>query len=97
MPYSTSHLLTSPPLGLTVAVAVAVVCLTEVAALVTTAGGLGNVLKTPSPPSPMPPALVADDPEVVGGVRRQAGDRRGDRDGARYPSPGSEEHGTIDP
>ena len=39
VPYSNVHLLTSPPLGFTVAFRVAVVWVIEEAALVTTAGG----------------------------------------------------------
>ena len=41
MPYSNLHSLTSPPLGFTVAFSVALVWLTDNAAVVTTVGGRG--------------------------------------------------------
>src|SRR5271165_644808 len=59
-PYSNSHLLTSPPLGLTVAFSVAEVCVTDEAALVTTVGAFGSVLKVSSEPLLVPPAFVAE-------------------------------------
>ena len=52
--------MTSPPLGLTVALRVAVVWVIDVAAPVTTVGGLGGVLKVSSEPLLVPPALVAE-------------------------------------
>ena len=60
MPYSNSHLLTSPPFGFTLALSVAVVCATGEAALVTTIGALGSVLRVSSEPLLVPPAFVAE-------------------------------------
>ena len=60
MPYSNSHSLTSPPLGLTVAFRVAVVCAIGEAGLVTTVGAFGSVLSVSSEPLLVPPALVAE-------------------------------------
>ncbi len=60
VPYSNSHLLTSPPLGFTVAFSVAVVWVTDDAALVTTVGAFGSVLNVSSEPLLVPPALVAE-------------------------------------
>ena len=60
MPYSNSHFVTSPPLGLTVAFSVAVVAVTAEAAVVTTVGALGSVLSVSSEPLLVPPAFVAE-------------------------------------
>ena len=60
VPYSSSHLLTGPPLGLTVAFNVAVVWVTADAAFVTTAGAFGSVVSVSSEPLLVPPALVAE-------------------------------------
>ena len=61
VPYSNSHLLTSPPLGFTVAVKLAVVWVIEEAALVTTVGEFGaSVLNVSSEPLLVPPGLVAE-------------------------------------
>src|ERR1700727_1385862 len=59
VPYWNWQLDTVPPLGLTVALSVAAGCEIEVAVPVTTAGGLGRVVKVPSLPLVVPPALVA--------------------------------------
>ncbi len=58
VPYSNSQLLTSPPLGLTVALSVAVVWVIGEAGVVTTVGGFGSVLKVSSEPLLVPPAFV---------------------------------------
>ena len=47
MPYSSSHSLTAPPLGFTVAFKVAVVWVTADAAFVTTVGGFGDTSGAP--------------------------------------------------
>jgi hypothetical protein len=60
VPYSNLHSLTSPPLGLTVALSVAVVWVIDEAGFVTTVGGFGSVLKVSSEPLLVPPALVAE-------------------------------------
>ena len=59
-PYSNSHLLTSPPLGLTVAFSVAVVWVIDDAGLVTTVGGFGSVVNVSSEPVFVPPEFVAE-------------------------------------
>jgi hypothetical protein len=95
VPYSNLHSLTSPPLGFTVAFSVAVVWVTDEAAFVTTVGALGSVLKRFISAFARAAGVGRRDPEVVGGVRREARERRGHRDRAR-PRPGSEEQEAVD-
>ena len=81
MPYSKWQSLTVPPLGFTIAFNVAEVCLTEDATPVSTVGGVAaaslNVGRSLRPSRPR----SSRDPEVVGGVRAEAGRR------ARTPPP----------
>ena len=60
VPYSKVHSVTLPPLGLTVAFSVAVVCPTAVAFSVTTVGAFGSVVSVSSEPVVVPPAFVAE-------------------------------------
>ena len=60
VPYSSLHSLTSPPLGLTLALRVAVVWVTDAAGSLITVGALGRVLSVSSVPLLVPPALVAE-------------------------------------
>ena len=59
-PYSNLQSVTSPPLGLTVALSVAVVLVISVAVSVTTVGAFGSVLSVSSEPVLVPPAFVAE-------------------------------------
>ena len=60
VPYSSLHSLTSALFGLTVALSVAEVCVTDEAGFVTTAGEASSVLSVSSVPGLVPPALVAE-------------------------------------
>ncbi len=59
MPYSSSHAVTFPPFGLTVALRVAVVWVIAEAGLVSTVGAFGSVVSVSSAPLLVPEAFVA--------------------------------------
>ena len=91
VPYSNTHLLTSGPLGLTVALRIAAVFVTDEAPVVSTTAGLGGVLNIASSPLLVPNEFVAEilvsenpSPPAVAtcGGRREEGsreDRRADQ------------------
>jgi hypothetical protein len=95
VPYSNLHSLTSPPLGLTVAFSVAVVCVIEEAAFGHDRRGVGERFERFVRALARAAGVGRRDPEVVGGVRGEARDGA-DTATALVPDPGSEEHGAVD-
>ena len=98
MPHSNLHAPTLPALGLTVAFSVPEVCVIEEAAAVRTVGAVtGCVLKVFVCAVARAARVGRGDPEVVGGERAQAADRRGDghRARARARQRGARRRGAV--